>query len=353
MKTNVVKILCILIVCILWGVYFSWWWWRSSLVVDEKETLSWLSTLRFQSPVKPWVWYVGSINGWWQLGWSDKTKNITIRWELWFGYTGQQSLLYFSWSIGWRDITVDYLVENHISYIRSRSFQPINNSWVENNEKFIDTLLWKVSDTNNQFVQLQNYKPYRRISSIVTPQKIITALSEYVTTIPWSCTKKSCFLQIDTDLLSESSLSKNNLNPQLSDALSRIWTHQIIINPKPLNISIKNMLLESHTLQWSINNKELSVQLSMKGWGDKLIRIVHAVSYNKHTIDMDIDQKGETSQSRRSTYTLFPDWFNAQLFWSSPHQEISLSGEWYAWWSYIPLDKWEVISMYGLLWWIE
>lgn len=122
MKTNVVKILCILIVCILWGVYFSWWWWRSSLVVDGKETLSWLSTLRFQSPVKPWVWYVGSINGWWQpdhpirpkTSLSDENYDLVIR--------GDNFSCIFLWSIGWRDITVDYLVENHISYIRSHSF---------------------------------------------------------------------------------------------------------------------------------------------------------------------------------------------------------------------------------------
>lgn len=349
MKTNILWISTILF--FLWWIYRWLWWNFPPQPISSIDMHSWLLTLSFQSPIDSWLRYEGEINGSWSLSWDNNDNSIPMKWTLWFGYNATQSLLHFSGTLGWRVINIDYLIENNSSYIRSHHYEK-SSSWFTDEiySQFIDQLFGKLSDTNYQFVELQWYTPYRWISSVVSPQTIVGFLSEYFTIPPWWCTHQSCEIIIDTDFLTPWFVRSMSINPVFANYMSILWSHRLVYHHDPVSIIIHTMNIGSNTLQWVIRNDHLSLQLSTKWLINTLYHITHSIDHNNHTIDLDIDQEWEKTQSWRSSYKIFPDGFSAQLFgYSSDQQTISLSGERYRVWAYLPIDKGAVINIYGLL----
>lgn len=351
MKTNILWISIILL--LIWWVYRLLWW-KDSLYepIHATDIHSWILTLSFTSPVSSWVRYEGDINGSLSPSWDSSGTSIPLKWVLGFWYNTQQSLFHFSGTLGWRGINIDYLIENDTSYIRSRSYE-WSWSWIVDPwySIFIDQLFGKLTDTNYQFVKLEWYNPYRRIANIISPQTVLRFLSEYLTIAPWWCTHKSCDIIIDTDFLTPWVIDSTIINTTLANYISTLWSYHLSYNHNPTNITIHDMDIWSHHLQGVISNTNLSLQLAIQWIRDTLYHITHSIDHNTHIIDFDIDQEWEKTQSWRSSYKIFPDGFSAQLYgYSLDQQTISLSWERYRIWSYLPIEKGVVISIYGLLW---
>lgn len=312
--------------------------------ISYEQFLSWSS---FLAPIKSGRWFEWKIS-WNIVLWSEASQaNIAIDWRIGFWWKWNQKFVNYKWRLWSYDIVLDWLEEDDKVFIRSWSQLISGAVW----DWFIETLLGKLNQTNGQFVYLRGYAPTQRLWLLIQPQKTLTSLSEYVAFDELHCDQKKCQIILDQDLLWVDIQNGSNISyKKMYEWLNNIRKQSIYFYPKQEKLEISQLSFPGQDFQWSLTRDTLHINYVSKWLYKRVYDISHFIQQKKHIIDFAIDQDGETVQSRRAQYEIYPDGGKLKLDSMLSGSTLSLQGEWFDIDFYLPINKGKTIDVYGLIW---
>lgn len=340
------------VVLIIWVGCLVWCQRVDNSVVDPQTARQkFILGSSFSSPIKQWRRYEWRISGRVELrdgkGDEQNAPVVVISGTMWFGGDAKQKLLHYEWVLGPYSISIDRLQEDNNVYIRSASV--LISGAVDNS--FVQSLLGRLNNTQGGFVYLRGLVPTHRINLVATPQYIFTLLRDYITLDIQYCTAKKCQIIIDTDLVNTRDQSQVATTQQ-NKLLEWVgWVHKqaIFFYPKQAQLELVQLSTLWKDLQAKLTNDNLSVNYVTRWVTKRVYSIQHNVVSNVHTIDLELDQDGETLQSRRGIYEVYPDGWNMSVASMLSGIILDLQGERFDKGAYLPVDKWTPEDVYGLL----
>lgn len=306
------------------------------------------SSSLFSSPVKQGRWYEGKIRGEIEVGENDgrsELRKLKVDGRLGFGGDSKQHFLHYKGVIWSYNLSMDRLWENGDVYVRSDA-ELISGAI---GDSFVETLLGKITQTKGEYVYLRGFMPYQWIGLITQPDYVFALLSDYLSFDTQYCDREKCQIILDTDLLLAKKLWVRGADNKLFELLKWVNKQKLYFYPQSHKFEIAQLSMVWQDIQGVVTSNMLDINYITRWLADRVYNIKHVVRANNHTIDFVLDQEGETIQSRRSYYELYPDGWNLTLDSMLSWVALHLEWEWFDLGTYLPIDKGNPIDVYGLL----
>ncbi|HMY80530.1 MAG TPA: hypothetical protein PLW93_00860 [Candidatus Absconditabacterales bacterium] len=356
------------------GILARSYWFRPNIgVLSSSHALSGLSVLvnhHVSDFLKPNRRYVGSLSGS-----VMRDVPLVVQGELGIGRSAKQQLIHRSGFINMIPIKCDILIEGQQLYVKldPNSAKIIDQDIIsgekksdKNQGRYIlsyELLTWlyqTITSTPGSYIHLKGYYPGSWIQLILDPYQGLRSMIPYITTQHETCPKAGCTLVFDHELLAHD----YQTNPQ--QTLSGLTHHGLYASAIKFILSLKEQSIVwkptkvglEFTLKDTLNN-ELQATISEKGFQSTVVaqgiyKTIYEIERhdigNQSIIDTTIsDDQGSSTQSRRTSYSIFPDGWDMIIDSSYQDQVFVLEGKRYDQGNFLPIDKGSTISIYGIL----